>query len=362
MNESAEAQTRRRGASRRRFLIAASALASSAVLGVACGTAQLAPPGTPGAKPLKALTFMAGYQAQADVSFVGVYVAHDLGYFKTQGLDVTIKHSSGNGEHAKLLAAKQVQVITETATSLVKNATGETPLPFISLAVLTQTGDNALATLKSSGIDSPKKFEGKTVGYKIAPTFDYLAMLKEAKVDRSKIREISVGFDVRILTAGKIDVLPVFKSNEPDLLRRMGFPVNVIDPADYGIDVMGQLWTTHRDLLAAEPDVYQRFVKAALKGLYYAFDNAKEATDIVMRYASTADRAHQEYMLSTEKESTLTAQTRQYGIGWQTVDQWSKLQDGFASFGLIVKKVDPQTYFDDAIQKSIYRNGTLIWP
>ena len=63
------------------------------------------------------------------------------------------------------------------------------------------------------GIDEPKKFEGKTVGYKAVPAFEYLALLKSAGVDRSKINEISVGFDPRILTENKIDVLPVFNSN-----------------------------------------------------------------------------------------------------------------------------------------------------
>lgn len=347
--------------SRRRILKLAGLFAATA-LSAACAPLRAPSSATPAKRSLIPLTFMAGYKPQADVSFVGVYVAHDLGFFKDQGLEVTIRHSSGGGEHAKLLAAKKVQVITETASSLIKNATGDVPIPFISLACLTQHGDNALASLKSSGIDSPKQFEGKTVGYKIAPTFDYLAMLKEQHVDRSKIHEVSVGYDVRVLTTGRVDVLPVFKSNEPDILRNMGFPVNVIDPADYGIDVMGQLWVTHRDLLAANPDHYLRFTRAALKGLYYAFANAKGAIDIVMRYASTEQRSHQEYMFGVEKESALTAQTRKYGLGWETVDQWTKLQDGFADFGLIQRKVDPASYFDAKIQSTIYHDGKLIWP
>src|SRR5262249_4770694 len=144
----------------------------------------------------------------------------DAGFFDEQKLDVTIKHSSGQGEHVTLLAGKQIQVTTETSTDLVKHIAND-GLPFTSLAVLTQTGDEALATLKSSGIDHPKKFEGKTVGYKVIPAFEYVAMLKAAGVDRSKIREVSVGFDPRVLTEKKVDVLPVFKSNEPDVLKRL---------------------------------------------------------------------------------------------------------------------------------------------
>jgi len=345
---------------RRAFILGT--ISASGVLVAVAGCQSLQPPSV--ARSLvttKAMTFMAGYKPQADVSFVGVYVAQEMGYFKEQGLEVTIKHASGQGEHLTLLAGKQIQVTTETATDLIKGVTGQ-GVPFVSLAVLTQSGDEALATLKSSGITQPKQFEGKTVGYKVYPSFEYLALLKATGVDRSKIREVSVGFDPRVLTEGKVDVLPVFKSNEPDLLRRMGFPVNVIDPANYGVKVMGQIWATHRDLLAGDPDLYLRFTKASLYGLYYAFANPKAAIDIVMKYAPTELRAHQEYMLATEQESTVTAQTRKFGIGWQTLDQWTQLQNGLADFGLIKHKVDPSTFFTDTIQTKIYRAGKLVWP
>jgi len=345
----------------RRGFLAGGISASGVLLALAgCGALQSpAVKGLPGAT--KEMIWMAGYKPQANVSFVGVYVAQEMGYFKDQGLAVTIKHASGQGEHLKLLAGKKIQVTTETATDLIKDVT-EQSIPLVSLAVLTQSGDEAMVSLQKSGIDEPKKFEGKTVGYKVYPAFEYLAMLKSAGVDRSKIKEVSVGFDPRVLTEGQVDVLPVFKSNEPDLIRRMGFPVNLIDPADYGVKVMGQVWSTHRELLASDPDMYERFVKAALNGLYYAFSHPKEAIDIVMKYAPTEDRSHQEYMLATEKESTITAQTQKFGLGWQTLDQWTQLQNGMADFGLLKQKSDPATFFTDSIQTKIYNNGKLIWP
>lgn len=343
----------------RRAFLAATLVGSIAV--AACSSLEPARPAGNGGKASKSMTFMAGYKPQADVSFVGVYVAQEQGYFKDQALDVTIKHSSGQGEHAKLLAGKQVQVITEIGTDLVNHLTQEN-IPFTSLALLTQTSDAGLVTLAASGITEPKQFEGKTVGYKVIPTFEYLALLQKAGVDRSKIREVPVGFDPRVLTEKKVDVLPVFKSNEPDVLHRLGFAVNLIDPVRYGVDSLGQIWVAHRDLLAADPDPFVRFVTASLHGLDYAFAHPKDAIDIVMKYAPTEDRSHQEYMLGVEKQSTLTEQTQAHGLGWQTVDQWSQLQNGLAQFGLIKGTVDPTRYFDPSFQKLIYPGGKVSWP
>ena len=44
---------------------------------------------------LEPLTFMAGFAPQANLPFVGVYVAAANGYFDEEGLDVTIEHSAG---------------------------------------------------------------------------------------------------------------------------------------------------------------------------------------------------------------------------------------------------------------------------
>jgi putative hydroxymethylpyrimidine transport system substrate-binding protein len=361
VNREAAVGERGRGPSRRAFLKWSTLAASAVLLSAGCNPLRAPALGTPGPVTRTPMTFMAGYKPQANISFVGVYVAHDLGYFAAQGLDVTIKHDASGGEHTKLLAAKQIQVATEDATDVIKAST-DANVPLVSLAVLTQSGDEAMAALKSSGITSPQQFEGKTVGYKVYPSFEYLAMLQAAHVDRSKIHEVSVGFDPRILTTGKVDVLPVFKSNEPDVLQRMGFPVNLIDPATYGVLVMGQTWATHRDLLAANPDQYQRFVKAALQGVYYSYSHFKEAIDIVMRYAPTEDRAHQEFMLGVEQKTAMTEQTRTYGLGWQTLEQWTQLEQGMSSFGLIQHRVSPANLFTDTIEKNIYRNGKLIWP
>jgi len=49
------------------------------------------PPAQP-AKPPKRAVFMAGYKPQANLPFVGVYVAREKGFFKEQNLEVEILH------------------------------------------------------------------------------------------------------------------------------------------------------------------------------------------------------------------------------------------------------------------------------
>ena len=101
--------------------------------------------------------------------------------------------------------------------------------------------------LEDSQIDSVKDWEGKTFGYKISLPSDYMAMMESEGVARERIQEVSVGFDPRILTEGKVDVLAVFKSNEPDTIRSLGYDVTVWDPYEYGVPTLGLTYITTQD-------------------------------------------------------------------------------------------------------------------
>jgi ABC-type nitrate/sulfonate/bicarbonate transport system substrate-binding protein len=319
------------------------------------------PPAQP-AKPPKRAVFMAGYKPQANLPFVGVYVAREKGFFKEQNLEVEILHSAGQGEHLKLLLAGHIQFTTANAESVLKQI-ADADAPISAIALIGQKSEQAYAVLADSGINSPRDWEGRTVGYKVYPSPEYLAILKAAGVDRSKIKEVSVGFDPRILLERKVDVYPLFISNEPYLLRKFGADIRLFDASQYGVPTLGLTYIVRRDLIKEDPDLIERFLKAALKGLYYAFDNEAEAVDIVMKYAPREDKDHMAYMLRTEKARALTELTRARGLGWMTYEQWRALHDMLAEFKGISKPIDVNLAFTDEFLKRIYDGqGRLRWP
>jgi ABC-type nitrate/sulfonate/bicarbonate transport system substrate-binding protein len=326
----------------------------AAALTAACGALQRPAP------PLRTFHFMAGYKPQANLPFVGVYIAQQKGYFKEQGLDVQISHSTGQGEHLKLVLQGGVDVTTADSDSvLARRADG---LPVVAIATLGQRGQQSLAVQDSSEIRSPKDFEGKTVGYKIYQSPDYLAMLALTGVDRSKIQEVSVGFDPRILAAGKIDVYPVFESNEPDILARQGVPTRLFRPSDYGVPSLGLTYMTRQDLVDKDSASLERFLKAALRGIQDAKDDPEAATDIVMQFAPNEDRSHQLSMLKIELDMADGPVTRERGLGFTTTAQWQAYHDSLLAYGGISKPVDVNMVFTTTMLEHIYRDAHLVWP
>lgn len=325
----------------------------------ATASPQVATP-QPTREPVK-VTFMAGFRPQANLPFVAAYVAQEKGFFKEQGLEVDIQHSAGGGEHVQLLATGRIQFTTADAANVLQRV-ADPGLPLVAIALFGQKGQQAYVALADSGIETPKDWEGRTVGYKGRPAPDVGALLTAVGADRSKVKEVNVGFDPRVLTEGQVDVYPVFKSNEPYIIRSLGFEIKMWDAADYGVPTMGLTYITSRDYLEKNPDVVDRFLKATLHGLYYIQDHIEEAVDITLKYAEDREREHMKFMLEAELRDAVSPLTDEKGLGWMTEKQWQDLYQVLRQYQAIEKDVDPQTVFSTAPLERIYRNGKLIWP
>jgi ABC-type nitrate/sulfonate/bicarbonate transport system substrate-binding protein len=226
-----------------------------------------------------------------------------------------------------LLITGKVQVTTQDAAVLLKRR-ADPGLPLVSIALIGQRGQQAFAALASSGMKTPKDWEGHLVGYKGTPPPDLAALLNATGVDTNKVKLINVGFDPRVLTEGQVDVYPVYKSNEPYMLRSWGYDLLLWDAADFGIPTLGLTYVTSEEILKTQPELLTRFLRAALKGIQYASEHIDEAVDIVLKYTGPeTDPQHMRYMLETELADAQGKETTTYGIGWQTHNQWQSLAD-----------------------------------
>ena len=305
------------------------------------------------------ITFMAGFRPQANLPFVAAYVAQEKGYFEEQGLDVNIQHSTG--EHLNLLMAGEVDVTTVDGNSVLQRR-DDPGLPIVAIALFGQRGQQAFLALSDSGISTPKDWEGRTFGYKVTIPVDYLAILEAEGVDRSQIQEVRVGFDPRVLTEGQVDVLAAFKSNEPNVIRGLGFDVNMFDAADYGVPTLGLTYIVRQDQIDDDPETVERFLRATMKGLEFAASNTEETLDIVLKYAEGADREHMRFMLAAEFADAVSPLTDANGLGWMSEEQWQEFHDSLLKYGALPGSQDVSSAFTDDFLEDIYEDGKVEWP
>ena len=308
---------------------------------------------------VKSVRFVAGYKAQANLPLVAVYAAQEMGYFAEQGLEVDIQHSIGDSMN--LLMGGEADFVSADAGYTLK-LRSDPGLPIVAIALFGQRGQQSFISLSDSGISEPGDWEGKTFGYKGTIPPEYLAIVNSAQVDRSRIEEVRVGYDPRVLTEGQVDLLAVFKSNEPNIVRGLGFDVVAFDAADYGMQTMGLTYVTREEFAEENPETATRFLKATMKGMEYAFANTEEALDMVLKYAEGEDREHMRYMMLEEKKDATSSLTEQNGFGWMTAEQWQSFHDSLLEYGGLSNAVDVNSVFTDRFLDEIYEDGALQWP
>ena len=339
--------------SRRVWRAAAAVLALSLLVAACGGGSDDNPASTPQSQSLapKKLTFMAGFKPQANLPFVGAYVAQEKGFFRELNLDVDIRHAQ-SGEHLQLLLAGEVQVATANAAQVIQRASEG--LPLVSIALIGQKSEQGFAVGANSGINSVKDWAGHKLGYKGSVPVEFLAIARANGLNPNDVDQVKVSFDPRVLSEGQVDILAVFVSNEPGQLERIGYKVKVFDPSDFNIPVLGLTYIASQDGINKDPEALERFLRGALKGIQYASEHVDEAVDIVMKYAPQENRDQQKFMLTTELARARTPLTNTYGYGWQTREQWTALAKALTEFQIVTRDVDVTKVYTSQFLERIY--------
>ncbi len=94
--------------------------------------------------------------------FAGYYVAAAKGYYKAEGLDVTIKPGGPDVSPVQVLAGNQADAIVNWMPDAL--AAREAGVPLVNVAQIFNRSGLMLTCKKASGVSKPADFKGKTLG------------------------------------------------------------------------------------------------------------------------------------------------------------------------------------------------------
>jgi NitT/TauT family transport system substrate-binding protein len=258
----------------------------TALIATACGSA---------ARADDAVTVRLKWFNQAQ--FAGFYVAKDKGTYKAAGLDVNIQPGGPDFPAVQMVTGGNEQFgVTGADQILIARSKG---VPVVALAVIYRRNPFVLFSLAKSGIKTPADYVGKKVGVKIGGNEEliYRAVLAKAGIDKSKLTEIPVKFDITPLLTGDIDVWPGYVINEVLAAKEKGFDVNIVAPSDYGIDLYADTLFTTEKMLRDKPDVVRKFVAATLAGWNAAIAAPEDAAKITVKFGDKLTFDHELAMM-----------------------------------------------------------------
>ncbi len=146
--------------------------------------------------------------------FAGYYVAQAKGYYKAEGLDVTIKAGGPDISPVQVIAGKGADVVVNWMPDAL--AAREAGVPLVNIAQVFNRSGLMLTCKKSSGVSSPKDLKGKTLGVWFGgneyPFLNWMAKLG-LKTD-TDIKIMKQGFNVDPLLQNQAACISTMIYNE----------------------------------------------------------------------------------------------------------------------------------------------------
>jgi NitT/TauT family transport system substrate-binding protein len=251
------------------------------------------------------------------------FVAIDKGYYKAEGLNVTIDPGAGSVEGINRVASGAYEVGFADINSLVKYRDNPRNLPVKAVMMVYDTPAFSIVSLKKNGIAKPKDLEGKILG---APAADgayaqWPIFVQANKIDASKVKIENIGFPVRepMLAQGKVDAIAGFWFSSYMNLKANGVPgddIVVLLMKDYGVDLYGNVIIANPDLMRLSPKAVAGFVKATIRGIQETIRNPETAIDSLMSRNPIAKRdVELERLKLSLAKNYVTADVRKNGLG-----------------------------------------------
>lgn len=234
--------------------------------------------------------------------FAGFYVAKNLGFYEQENLDVEIRPGGQEMNAVRLVTSGTDDIgVWGAEQNLLAQSRG---IPIVSVGVVYQETAACYMVRADSGIDTFKDIEGKKVGVQVGTDHEtiYETLLTLNDVDRDKVKEINVSYNLMLFLSGQVDVWPSYLVNEPYVAKQNGIDVKIITPKENGLHFYGDtLFCTHK-FANEKKDTLKGFLKATMRGWNYALSNPEEAARICLSYDRMLNEQHQAYMIEASKD------------------------------------------------------------
>lgn len=234
----------------------------------------------------------------AQSQFAGLYVAQAKGFYKAEGIDMTINPGGPNLNAESLVASGADTFAVGGGTESTLSARDKN-LPIATIAMLHQRTPFVYVVLADSPVRTIGDFKGKKITTFFTGAQNTLfAIMRRNGMQPTDASITAQGVSMTPFIEKQVDIATVTLYNEMNVLKARNVNVRVFAPDDFGVSMPRDTLITNDKTVADRPRLVQGFLNATLRGWKYAIQNQTEAVDIVMAAAPGLDRAHQTAMLA----------------------------------------------------------------
>jgi NitT/TauT family transport system substrate-binding protein len=211
-----------------------------------------------------------------------IYVALDRGYFRQEGLDVSLESFASGKECLKIVLDGKADLATVSDTPIVLTVMAGQTCAVI--ATIAQSEKNsALVARKDRGISQPADLRGKTIGVTPATSADFFLdnffvfhgiPKKAATIVPLKPEEMQPA-----LTSGRVDAVATWEPTVTRIQRELGANTQTY----YATGIYRNTWNmvASADWVRKRPETVKKLLRALIKAEQYVVEKPAEVQQIV---------------------------------------------------------------------------------
>ena len=287
-----------------------------------------------------------------NVQFAPLYVGLEKGFFAEENIDLALDHSMETDVVALVGAGRVPFGICSGEQVLLGREQG---LPLVYITNWYQNYPVGIVALKESGIESMEDLKGKRVGIPMLSGASYIgleAMLGLSGMKDSDLKLESVGYaQSELLVTGRIDAAVVYTINEPVQLKHLGYETVLFSAADM-TKMVGNGMITNEAMIAENPDLVGRMVRAFVKSIRWTSENPEEAYEICKLYVDgLADAEDPELQMKVLLATVDYFDDGPLGFGFSDPEAWENMVAVLKNMGMISGSTDvSKVYTNDFVQ------------
>ena len=243
--------------------------------------------------------------------FAGYFAAVDQGYYKAQGLDVSIVEGGVDIVPQKVLADGQVDFALAWVPKAL--ASREAGADIVDVGQVFQRSGTLQVSFKEKNITKGADFKGKKIGnWGFGNEYEVFAAMTKAGLDPAKdVTNVQQDFDMKALLSGAIDAAEAMTYNEYAQVLEAKNPktgalytaadLNVVNYNTEGVAMLQDAIWANGPKLASDKKYQEtttKFLQASFQGWIYCRDNAQKCADLVVAKGSKLGKSHQLWQMN----------------------------------------------------------------
>src|ERR1044071_1591528 len=256
---------------------------------------------------------------------VPFYYGKERGFYKEEGIDLTINEGRGSANTVQVVAAGSDTFGMADSSSVIATAAKGAEIQSV-MSLLNSTGFSVVS-LASAGIKTPKDLEGKKLavspGDPLGQLFRALAASNHRDMAKISFVQVDPAAKVVAVLEKRVDALLGGADDQYFLIKYKGEEPAALRYADHGANIVGMTILTQGATIKSKPDLVRRFVKATARSWDEAKKNPEAAVDAGLKAKPDLNRQSPLDQLKVDIELMDSANSKGR-TGWGDQKDWDQ--------------------------------------